>query len=73
MPRATSRAPSRRRRLNPDELLTTSEALVYARMSKRTLERLVVKGWLHPIRRGRGRTRFWDPAELDDLWELQTG
>ena len=62
--------PKTQRRVDPAHLLTTAEVLErYSQLSRRTLDRLVAQGDLIYHRRG-SRKRYWNPDDLNALWEI---
>jgi predicted DNA-binding transcriptional regulator AlpA len=64
MARATRRKP-----IDPSRLLTTAEVMERYQFSRRTLDRLVAAGEVTIVKRRPSRKRYWNPDELDGLWE----
>lgn len=65
MPRA-----SRRQQVDPSKLITTAEAMERTGLSRRTFERMVARGDVPVYNRRPSRKRYFNPTDLDALWEL---
>lgn len=62
--------PRTRKQVDPAKLITTAEVLArYPELSRRTLDRMAARQQVPVYKRRPSRKRYWDPDDLDGLWQ----
>jgi predicted DNA-binding transcriptional regulator AlpA len=57
------------KRVDPSRFLTTAEVLARYHISRRTLDRIAARDEAPVYNRPGSRMRYWDPDDLDALWQ----